>query len=696
MPEFDHKFVIRKLKEAQDADHDNREAAREAILFTIKRDGQWEPFWWNANKDKPRYTFDMTTPVLKQISGDLSKADFDIKITPSGSTASKDNAKLLDGIVRNIESISNAHTIYNQAARLMIAGGISGWQIVQEFVDDDSFDQDLVIKPISNFMDRVWFDTGSELQDRSDASWAWKLQAIPRDEYDEKFPEGSGQSVSDDRQSEAYFHKEDVIVVGEFFFKKAEEKEIVLMSNGNVFEVNDDYERVVDELQALGITENKRRKRKMNRVFVRKFDNNGWLEEEKKTVFSWIPIIPTYGNFSIFENKIIYFGATEKLLDPQRVLNYSLSREIEEGALAPRAKYWMTEKQMAGHEATLATLNTNSDPVQPYNEDSAAPGPPQQTGGAQINPGLRTISESMRLMIGQTAGMFAANMGDNPGLQSGVAIDSLKETGDTGNLEYFESQEISICHTARILVDSIPESYEAERLTRILGEDGSFDMQTINQQVIDDQTGQIVTLNDLSVGKYDVTCTAGKSFGSRQQETVAALTEIASFDPSILQIGGDVLLNNVAAPGVDLIAERKRQQLFQAGLIPVEQMTDEEKELLQQQQEQPQQPDPAMVLAQAELIKGQADLQDAEAKKSKVLVDEANNQVNVFKAETDRMKVQIDAVESGVKVDKTAAEAISTKLDNAAKINKADDREMAKNFAQLSIEDLNRIAFENG
>jgi hypothetical protein len=151
-------------------------------------------------------------------------------------------------------------------------------------------------------------------------------------------------------------------------------------------------------------------------VYSRLFDGGGWLTDEQKTVFSQVPVIPTYGNFKVIEEKTVYRGAVQKLMDPQRVMNYSLSREIEEGALAPRAKYWMTAAQSAGHEDKLKSLNTNSDPVQFYNPDPEAPGPPQQNGGAQINPGLRTISEAMRNIMGQTAGMFAANMGDNPGL----------------------------------------------------------------------------------------------------------------------------------------------------------------------------------------------------------------------------------------------------------------------------------------
>ncbi len=607
MPDFsEHSEMMKKLGEAQDAEKDLRDKVREAHLFVDKRDGQWEPYWWNANSGKPRYTFDMTNPIIDQIAGEMSQSEFSIKVQPAGGEATKDIAETYDGLIRNIETMSNATNIYNQAARSMVTSGMDGWRVVQKFVDSDSFDQDLVIEPISNFVDRVWFDPASELQDRSDSKFGFALQGLSQDEYKERYPEGSGMSVGSGRQNTAYFNQPDLVMVGEFYYIKEIDRELVLMSNGAVYEDDDDFKAVADDLEAIEVTEVKRRKRKKNVVFMRLFDANDWLGEEKETVFSFIPLIPTYGNFKIFENKVIYWGAVEKVTDSQRLLNYSMSREIEEGALAPRAKYWMTEKQAAGHEDTLETLNTNSDAVQYYNADAEVP-PPGQQGGAQINQGLRVMSDAMQRMITQSAGLFAANMGDNPSLQSGVAIKSLQNKGDTGTIKYFKSQEVAICHTARILVDAIPKVYESQRQVRILREDGSFKMVTLNEQVIDNDTGDIVELEDLSVGKYDVTCSAGAAFKNRQEETVAAIIEMAQVDPSVIQAGGDILLGNVTAPGMDLLAARKRQQLLSQGLIPQEQMSEEELQQLQQQQAaaQQQQPDPAMLVGQAELLKAQ-------------------------------------------------------------------------------------------
>jgi hypothetical protein len=713
--EYDnHQDVIDLLSKCQMADQDNRERVREAHLFLDKRDGQWEPYWWNSNEDKPRYTFDQVNPIVDQVASEIEQSDYDIRVSPAGGNATKDIAVTIDGIIRNIEQMSNASTVYAQAARNMVIGGMDGWRVVQKYVSDNTFDQDLAIEHIGNFVDRVWFDPAAENQDKSDSRYAFVLHPMAKDEYEARWPEGSGESVDDSRDGEAYYDKAEVVIVGEFLYLESQDRDLVLMSNGQVHEVNDDFEKVVDDLAAIGVTEVKRRKRKKHYVCSRYFDAKDFLEEKKETVFSRIPVVPTYANFKIFENKTIYWGVVEKLLDPQRVMNYSISREIEEGALAPRAKYWMTPAQASGHEKQLRTLNTNSDPVQFYNVDPETPTVPQQQGGSQIDPGLARISESMRGIIGQTAGMFAASMGDNPGLQSGVAIRQLQDRGSNGTFKYSKGVEIAVAATGRLIKDAIPAIYDTQRQVRILREDESYDMVDLNQKVIDNDTGEVVVVNDMQVGSYDVTCRAGPSFRNRQQETIEAITALAQTDPTLMQIAGDLLLQNISTPAASQIAERKRMQMISQGLIPPSQMTEEELQEMQAKQmmqAQGQAPDAAMVLAQAEQMKAQADMMkvqidaqkvqnetlkiqlQAQDQQNEAVAQQAKTQVDVFNAQTNRIKAQVEAEKAGAVIDHTNIKAFGDQLDNQEQMSDMmDEQERKSRMSMMSDMDLIRIA----
>ena len=80
----------------------------------------------------------------------------------------------------------------------MIRAGIDGWRVVQRYGDNDSFDQDLFIDPVADFLERVWFDRNSVRQTREDARHCWVLEDFDREAYKAKWPKGSEQSVNVD------------------------------------------------------------------------------------------------------------------------------------------------------------------------------------------------------------------------------------------------------------------------------------------------------------------------------------------------------------------------------------------------------------------------------------------------------------------------------------------------------------------
>ncbi|MHA2066490.1 MAG: portal protein, partial [Candidatus Thorarchaeota archaeon] len=581
MPDYnDHSEMLNLLKEDQEAEQDLREKVREVDHFLNKPDGQWEPDMWNKMSGKPRYTFDQCNDIVDDIAGEMDRADFGIKVNPAGGDATDDIAATYDGLIRNIQNMSNAKDIYNSAGRDMSAAGLSGWRVIQKWVSVDSFEQDLLITPISNFVDRVWFDASSELKTREDAGHCWVLSTVSIADYKRDYPDGSGTSVSDDRATEVYFQKAEQITIGEMIWKEPIEKELVLMSDGSVYADDEKFQAVKDELLEVGIVEEKRRKKESYKVMTRLFDGGGWLKEAEETVFTYLPIIPTYGNFKVSESKVIYWGAITKKMDAQRVYNYSESRKVEETALAPREKMVMTREQAANDTATIATMNTNSDPVQLYTHVDNQP-PPFKIGGSNINPGLETVSNgaltNLRSGIGQQPNQPI-------GLRSGVAVELEQDKSDTKNVKYFKAQEVAICHTAKVLINAIPKVYDTRRQVRLIGEDGTTSMTVLHDRVFDQQQQKLIELNDVSQGQYDVVCEMGPAFQNKQKQTTAAFADIAQIDPTIVERGKDIWLKNISAPGMDAMADRARIDLFNQGLIPESQMTDEEKEKLAQQQ----------------------------------------------------------------------------------------------------------------
>lgn len=634
--------VLNMLSAAQEADKDQRELAREDEHFYYKEDGQWEPDVLQRFAGKPRYTFDKTTPIVDAIRGEILQSEFSIKLVAGVGKSSEENADLMMGIIRNIQNISGFKDITHQAATGALVTGQAGWRVTTAYVDEDSFDQDLMIELISNFNDRVWFDPAAERQDKSDANYCFVLQSLSCEDYEAMFPDAeSYASVGDDISSNVYVNKPKVIIVGEYIYKKTKKKTLVMMDNGQVYEDTEDFKAIKDELEAAGVKEARRRVKDDIVICTRFFNGQDWLGDENETVFDFIPVIPVYGEYVISENKSVWHGKIRKLKDQQRVYNYARSRQIEEIALSPRAKWMVTGEQIEGFEEEFARMNTSVSPVQRYNHVDNQP-PPFQAGGALPNPALDNACAAMSQDIIETGGVFAANLGNNPNAQSGVAIRQLQNKGDTSTVKYFNNLGIAITHTARILVKAIKKIYDTERQIRILSEDNSSEIKTINQQVFDQQSQRMITVNDLTQGQYDVICSYGAAFQNRQQESVAALIEIAQVDPSVIQLGKDILLKNTNAPSMDILSERARAQMLQQGIIPESQMTDEEKQAAQQKAQQAQQnaqQDPNVMAAQALVMEANAKMKGAENQAQKVQYDA---QIQMAKVGIDQEKSQFD------------------------------------------------------
>jgi len=597
-----HDSVLQLLREAQSVETDVREIVREVHEFLDEKDGQWDSHAAKAFTGRPRYTLDKCNDLVDDIAGAIEQSDFDIQILPAGGDATKDLAKTYDGLIRNIQNLSDATDTYDSATRFAVRAGLAGWRVNQRWGDNNTFDQDLFIDPIADFVDRAWCDPGSVLQTGEDAGYWFVLTSMITADYKKEFPNGKGRSVSIGDRVIHTDHMPDTVVVGEILYKEKVTRRIVELSNGAVYVDNERYQKIKDELEKQGAVEIRDRERLMDEVKTRIFDGDDWLTDVQDTVFELIPIVPIYANFSVRRKVRNYWGIVTKKMDAQRIYNYTESRKVEEGALAPLDKIVVTKEQIGGEKDAWENLNVSQDPVIPYEHQDGVP-PPYKIGGANINPGLELTSQSMLQNLQSTAGIDQLP-GQPLGLQSGLAVELKQNRGDTRNYKYTRSKQVALCYTGKIMIKgAIPKTYDTKRQVRIINEDQSFEMVMLNDAIIDEQTGERVEVIDLSKGVYDVTCEVSKSFKNRQGETVNSMVEVASIDPTIIEEGRDILYKNMNAPGFDVLAERVRQRMVLSGQIPEEQMTDEEKEFIAAQPEPP--PDPVAVA-----LERQAEVED--------------------------------------------------------------------------------------
>jgi hypothetical protein len=650
MPDRKLQDTLEDLKNSQNTEKDNRDKVREADLFLNKRDGQWDPYTVVKMSGKPKYTFDQCNPILDDIMGEMESMDFGIAVKPSGGEATKESAEQYAGIVRNIESISEARYIYKDAARVMTGTGLSGWRVVTKYRESDSFQQDLMVQPVSNFKDRVWYDDNADKRTMEDAPQCWVLSSMTRKAYDKKYPKGSGVSVGREKNSQAYDHKKsNEVIIGEWLHKKKEKRELALLSNNKVVVVDEKFELVRDDLFNKNIKVERTRTVNVDVVYQSIFDGADWLTEDVKTVFKFLPIVPIYANFVISEDKVVYWGLVEKLMDPQRVLNFAESRKVEEAALSPREKTWLTKDQAQSTDviAALRTANTNMDSHQLYDHVPNQPPPFRHPKQQPNNVLLETANSSERYM---SRTMPEESRGLSVKGRSGLAMQQLINKGNNSNYKYFTATEIGIAHTCRIIIDAIPKVYDTRQEMTIMGEDGTTDTFTLKDRVIDQETGEIVELNNLA-GSYTVVCSSGPAFTNKQQETVQSIIDVAGIAPDVVNQGSDILVKNIDSPGMDQLAERIRLQKVLSGQIPESQLTDEEKEMVKQASQQGQQPS---AVDQALIAESEARATEVEAKTADTIskIEERQDKALLknkeidLKYQTEQSKLILDTLES--------------------------------------------------
>lgn len=636
----EHKDVIAALKTAQEIEHDRREKMRECINFVTKENGQWEDNIWEKfhTYGRPRYTFDITKTVVNKYYGEMTQNDFNIRVTPMGQGSSKETAQLNAGLVKNTESISCATNVYSMLARMEMICGFDCLRIDQDYADNDSFNQDLFIRHVTDSVNRVWFLGNYQERTCSDADGVVVEHLVSCEEYEERFgkeKESAARSLGDTQDRSTYEYKRQGIRIGELIYKKKERKNLYQLPDGSILS-EEDYEASGKVKGA------KARTVDSHKICVRWFDGRDFLSESEETVFDFLPVIPVLPHFMIVEDKPISCGVVEPLMDWARVRNYTGSAWVEETALAPKDVIMMTRAQLSGNEKDAGRLNVAGRPILTYTPDSNPNVPPPYKPGAyQSNAALATIFQVSEQGLQSSAGMFAAGLGDNPGLQSGVAIEQLDNNSNLGSIEYYKALEVALGHAGKILVNAYPKLYDIEQERRIFNDDGTYEMVTINQVGLDGEK-----INDLSKGVYDVYCDIGQAFKNRQQKTAEQIIALGQVDPTVVAQNKDILLSSLDSPGMDKAAERARATLMKMGEIPESQWTDEEREAAvmaaQQAAQNPPPEDPMMIAAKAEDKKADAALAAQEMKAIQLQQDQQ-------KLDFDQQKQQIEIISNGQK-----------------------------------------------
>lgn len=552
---------IRKNRErAEDGDSDNREEMEDDLRFAA---GDHWPEADRQQRDedgRPWLTLNQVPQFIRQVTGDIRLNRPAIKVRPVDSGADVDLAEVFTGLIRHIEAASHATSAYVTAAESSARCGIGHFRIVTEFLPD-SFEQEIRIRPIDNPFAVLW-DPMSQEPTRSDANYCFVDTEMQIDAFKEEYPNASTSEFETEHVETNLIRwfTRDTVTVSEYWRKEKVTKTIGLTEGGEVVDLTDIAEKDRDrEYKKRGIV----RTRDVETHQVRQYITNG--AEILEGPYDWpgrhIPIVPVLGEEVHLGEKVVRYGLVRFLKDPQRLYNYWHTMMAETIALAPKAPYLVTPDEISGYEDDWEDANKRALPFLLFKPDPATGGRPQRQ--TPVEPPIAAIQgmAAAREDMSHTTGIHPASLGAQSNEVSGRAILARERQGDVGTFVFIDNLARAIAYGGEILVDIVPKFYDTQRIVRILGEDDSEEIVEINRVVGEDEDGNPVLENDITVGKYDVVVETGPSFSTKRQEAAESMVEFMRVNPTGGALIADLLVKNLDWPQSQEIAERLKKTL---------------------------------------------------------------------------------------------------------------------------------------
>lgn len=611
-----------------------------------------------VNDKRPILTINRLPQFIKQITNPQRTSRPSIQVNPVGDGADKDTAEVIQGLIRHIEYNSHAEVAYDEAFEDAVTMGRGWFRILTDYVDDGTFEQEIIVKRVGNQF-TIYPDPAAQELDYSDARFMFVIEDIPMDEYRSLYGDARAKSLElfasvGDRQPDWY--PEGKVRIAEYWYVDAKKRKIALIrgENGELLTVPRD--QVPDGTPI-------EQEREVNERVIHwiKMNANEVLER-KVWPGKWIPIVPVLGDEIDLNGRRDLVGIVRYARDPQRMYNFWVSAETEMIALAPRTPIIGAEGQFKGHEAEWRVANVRNVPYLEYVPKAleGQPIPPPQR--QQFEPPIQAIVAATKQSdndLKSVIGFFDASLGEKGPDQSGKAILARQKQGETGNVNFIDNLARALWHAGRIYVDLIPHIYDTARTLHIIRADDEQKEVTVNQEF--EEKG-VKKIYQLGLGRYNITLSIGPGYQGRRQEAVASMLQLVSAAPQLVPIIGDLMVSEMDWPMAQQIAARLKKTL-------PPQLQDNENEPPIPPQVQ------AKLAQQDQIIKQQHDLlgKQKEMLDGKQMELMANSRDVQAKIESDERREVIKAnagiaeaaLKAGSERDATIFEAATTRLSEA-------------------------------
>lgn len=603
----------------------NQDAGEEDAKFTTG--DQWESIVEQRRRTlrKPVLTFNRLVAFMAQIVGNRLMNSTEIRVWPDKS-GTKAVAELREGLIRSIYKNSDADFARDEALKYQVIGGQGAFCLKIDYASDDVFEQQIKIGAISNPYAATW-DPLSVEPSGGDAEYAYVEDDMPKAVFKKRWPWASETSFSGGRwDHNGYWIQEETVRVVSYWRMVTEgTKTLALFQDGTVHDVTEmeefEYINFVD-VHSDGTPYIREVPRRFARMYV--CSGQDILEGPFDYPISSIPVYRVPGWEITDGEKVHRFGLIRFLKDPQRLDNYWASMMAEQLVSAPRNKWLTTPEAVKGHEQRWRRSPTSDDPFLFHNDGETTPvavAPPPVDGAlwAERNRLIQDLKD--------ISNIHEANMGMPSNEVSGKAIQQRQMISDVGSFIYHDRLRIADNRCATNINELIPYIYDTQRMVTIIGRDEKLIMQVINDPTDPN--------SDVTMGKYGITVSIGPATETKRTLANEQMMAFVNAIPGTAEKVMDLVAESQDWPKADEFARRFRMMLPPGTMNP-EDMSDEEKAMMAQNQEK------QAMMEQLAMAQAKADLSDKEAQANLRMAQAETARANAYKAQMDADSRRLD------------------------------------------------------
>ncbi len=560
--------------------------AREELRFeagdqwdeNIKRARDMDP-----EGPRPCMVFNHARKHVNNSTNEFRSSRPSFKVLPADSKADPKTADMMNGMLRHIQVASEAGIAYDNAARLQRLHGLGFFRIGTRIASPVTREQDIVISPIRSSFS-VKMDIHAKHMAGRDAEVCFVVEEMSKTAYKRKYPKAEAKSFAGTKDDGlSGWMTENTVRVAEYW-TLTEREEIIVETPLGIFRAAD-LERRLEMNPAMANMPITEHRVQMPHVTMRKMNGAEFLEEPQVFPADYIPIVRVIGEERWIEGKRDYRGIIRDIIDPQKMLNYEVSTQVERMSLEATAPWIGPSEAFEGHEHDWAASNRSRQAYLPYNQynSSGEPvNPPQRNFPAPTNMAAINAIQMCEQAIREMSGQPQASFGSESNEKSGRALMAKQHQADQNTFHFNDNVSTSMTHAGRIILSMIPRVYDTDRIVRILGEDDSPENARVAPmgrayQERRDAAGQVERLYDLGVGAYDLIVTTGPSHLTRRTEAAEGAIQLVGNNPQLWSVIGDWLVRMLDWPGAEEIADRLKL-LLPPEIKAMEQAKDEGKE----------------------------------------------------------------------------------------------------------------------